>query len=238
MFYSLNSLYQWDNKLFDTITLPTLLEPLRPQIINNIIIQCGRMEPAFSEPDVFKMVMENWFLTWGPNFKHLYETTMYEYDPIENYNRYENGSEAIEEDSTTTNDDSINYTGNDSVTNTGTNSDVGSGSDEVERTISAMNSGSYQPDNKEVTSLGSTMTHNINNKSVMNDNDTTTRDLSEVYDKDWRRGYGSHTHGNVGVTTTQEMIEQERKIAEFNVVQYIVDKFRDDLCLRVYGSWS
>lgn len=40
--------------------------------------------------------------------------------------------------------------------------------------------------------------------------------------------------GNIGVTTTQSMIEQERKIAEFNMISYIAQSFKQRFCLLVY----
>lgn len=41
-------------------------------------------------------------------------------------------------------------------------------------------------------------------------------------------------YGNVGVTTAQQMLEEERKLATFNIVQFIVDDFKDYFCIKVY----
>lgn len=40
--------------------------------------------------------------------------------------------------------------------------------------------------------------------------------------------------GNVGVTTTQQMIGEERKVSEFNISDYIIDSFKRRFCLLVY----
>ena len=40
--------------------------------------------------------------------------------------------------------------------------------------------------------------------------------------------------GNIGVTTTQQMIEQERRIAEFNMISYIAQSFKQRFCLLIY----
>lgn len=40
--------------------------------------------------------------------------------------------------------------------------------------------------------------------------------------------------GNIGVTTTQQMLEQERKIAEFNMISYIAQAFKQRFCLLIY----
>jgi hypothetical protein len=41
-------------------------------------------------------------------------------------------------------------------------------------------------------------------------------------------------HGNIGVTTTQEMIKQEREVASYSVYETIWKSFRDTFCIRVY----
>lgn len=40
--------------------------------------------------------------------------------------------------------------------------------------------------------------------------------------------------GNIGVTTTQQMIREEREIAEFNLYDYIAEDFKNRFCLLVY----
>lgn len=40
--------------------------------------------------------------------------------------------------------------------------------------------------------------------------------------------------GNVGVTTTQQMIEEERRVSQFNISDYIIESFKRRFCLLVY----
>lgn len=43
------------------------------------------------------------------------------------------------------------------------------------------------------------------------------------------------THGNIGVTTSQQMLEQELELApKINVYSYIIESFRRRFCLLVY----
>lgn len=46
--------------------------------------------------------------------------------------------------------------------------------------------------------------------------------------------YKSRVHGNIGVTTTQQMIEQERRSAEFCMTEYIINDFISRFCVGVY----
>lgn len=46
--------------------------------------------------------------------------------------------------------------------------------------------------------------------------------------------YNSHVHGNIGVMSTQNMIEQERRVVEFCMTEYIINDFIDRFCVGVY----
>ena len=41
-------------------------------------------------------------------------------------------------------------------------------------------------------------------------------------------------YGNIGVTTTQQMIEEERRISEFDIVHVIIQEFKKTFCLLIY----
>lgn len=43
-----------------------------------------------------------------------------------------------------------------------------------------------------------------------------------------------HVSGNIGVTTTQQMLEQERKIADFSLYEVIAQDFKTRFCIAVY----
>ena len=48
-------------------------------------------------------------------------------------------------------------------------------------------------------------------------------------------GYELEKHGNIGVTSTQEMLDQERKIRRFSVLKEFSDELAKYICLSVYG---
>lgn len=41
--------------------------------------------------------------------------------------------------------------------------------------------------------------------------------------------------GNIGTTMTQTMIQEERKVSEFNIIDYMIKDFRQRFCLLVYN---
>lgn len=66
---------------------------------------------------------------------------------------------------------------------------------------------------------------NSNTWAESDKTDTTSEAEEDVYE---------HRTGNIGVTTTQQMLEQERKIAEFNMISYIAQSFKQRFCLLIY----
>lgn len=65
----------------------------------------------------------------------------------------------------------------------------------------------------------------------------TVQDNGSVTDNatdDHTETYNERRTGNIGVTSTQSMIEQERKVAEFSIINYITQAFKVRFCLLVY----
>lgn len=40
--------------------------------------------------------------------------------------------------------------------------------------------------------------------------------------------------GNIGVTTTQKMITEEREVSDFSTIKYIVESFKRRFCIMIY----
>lgn len=49
-------------------------------------------------------------------------------------------------------------------------------------------------------------------------------------DRDWRRT----EQGNIGITTTQQMIKEEREVAGFSIYDIIASDFKQKFCILVY----
>ena len=59
-----------------------------------------------------------------------------------------------------------------------------------------------------------------------------SENVNENSDTD--RIYTQRRTGNIGVTTTQAMLREEREIATFNLINYITQEFKKRFCLLVY----
>lgn len=73
--------------------------------------------------------------------------------------------------------------------------------------------------------------HAISRVAAFNENSLTPSGDGDTNSTSTRNG---RTHGNIGVTTSQQMIEAERKVSEFNIIDYITDSFKRRFCLMVY----
>lgn len=43
-----------------------------------------------------------------------------------------------------------------------------------------------------------------------------------------------YIHGNIGVKTTQSMIQEQREIVNFSVIDYIINEYKHNFCIMVY----
>ena len=68
-------------------------------------------------------------------------------------------------------------------------------------------------------------------------NDITSNEnelINETVGNSTERTYTQRRTGNIGVTTTQQMLEAERQIADFNLIDIIVNSFKYRFCILVY----
>ena len=142
-----------------------------------------------------------------PVFQRYFNACMVEYDPIENYNRSEYRTETRED-----------TMGNTRTLDTATDT---TGTDTTETSVSAENVVTFSPENKEV------RTPDLN----VADSGTITDDGSY----DGSLTIDSNIHGNIGVTTSQQMLEQEFSIIpKMDIIRIISDAWAAEFCLAVY----
>ena len=70
-----------------------------------------------------------------------------------------------------------------------------------------------------------------------NASESNNSDTGEVTNTASSEQTGTHRgriHGNIGVTTTQQMITEERKVLDWDIHHYIIDEFKRRFCILVY----
>lgn len=76
-------------------------------------------------------------------------------------------------------------------------------------------------------------TEAVEKVSAYDSEDFTNRNKAEG-SADSSREYTRTEQGNIGVTTTQQMIKEERDVADFNLYSAISKDFRNRFCIMVY----
>lgn len=231
-------LYNYDQTLLDSLTLPEDLEDKRDIIKENILLETAEREVIYPDVTFLKYAIGVWSAKQSPIWEELYKTTQYEYNPIWNVDGKVveehdlKGTDYLTDDHTTTrtHTDTITRTHNDTLTMT-----KGAGSTNT-HSVYGFNSSSEAPADKDVlTTNGNdtdahTGTITDAHTGSITDKDTGTRkhDTSDTGDVTTTRT------GNIGVTSTQSLIQEQREVVKLNIIDVIIKDFADRFCLKVY----
>lgn len=105
------------------------------------------------------------------------------------------------------------------MTHSGSDTVAGSGQDTLTNKITSFDNNTFADHDQSIAGKGST--------------DTTT--YGHVVTDSTGRKIISHLHGNIGVTTNQQMLEAELETRpKINIYRIIIDSFRNRFCLLVY----
>lgn len=227
--------------IFDGLTVPA---PLNADTAKSaIMIRCGLLTPIYSEPEVMRAAITQWSTRMQWTFQHLINIIQAEYSPIENTDRYSEHTTDRTGGTTRTHSGtdtrSETHGGTDTRTEGGTTSTADGGNDTTTNEVSAYNSTGYQADRKETLAHGmtETVTHGKTDALAHGEtvNESTIHGLKIADENTGKETYTEHTHGNIGVTTNQQLIEQELELLRhFDIYGFIAEKFESELCLMIY----
>ena len=226
----------YNNDLFGLLNLPPGID--KDTLVNNIMLRGGEFEVVYSNPDFYKSAIGLWSNKHYRTFEKWINALNIDYNPLENYDRMEEWSDSESRTNTGTVSDSgiRKNTGTQSTESSGKDNFKGSGNSTSSDEISAYNSNSFQNDKKNTTNSSNSSETNTTANNTRTDNlsesnsNTRTDNLSEKTNSD-RKG---RAHGNIGVTTSQQMLQSELDIAKWNIYEQITDLFLSEFCIMVY----
>lgn len=220
---TVEGLYNYDNTLFDGFNVP---EGLVKQIaIDAILMRTRELEILYPDFTYLKNRITIWSNKYQINWKKLYDTTVLEYNPIENYDRMEDWTDTDDETSTSARDNTRNTTN--TVKSTSTNEIMNSVNVTDQNT--AFNAG-LADHAKQITDGDTTENGSITNTETGKD----TENENVNGGRTGRHTKTGRAHGNIGVTTSQQMIQSERDLVVFNLYDVIAESFIENFCLMVY----
>ena len=216
MTLSVLGLYKADSSLFSDMVYPSGFSADEKQtVVGNILAECAELECLFADPSTLKTMIGLWSKMNISVWERIFTASKLEYNPIENYNRTE--LETISDDHSDTHSGTDSTQASSSETNSGTDTNINS--------ITSYDSNSYQTHDK------SELTHG----HIVSDSGSSSYTHGEVITHDGEITRNNHTSGNIGVTTSQQMLEQEIEVsAKLNVIKMIVESFKERFCLLVY----
>lgn len=221
---SILGLYQREPTLFDGLELPGSMN--KDVLIDNILYEAATLEAYYPDPNFMKFMIGRWSFMNRSVWQKLYDTTVLEYNPIFNYDRKEEWSENEQML------DKRTLTGTERETSTDNSSGEirSSGTVQSELNVSGYNESSYVP-REQTIETPDTLTSNTSETDrivSIDKNDTENMDRKRDNIRTGR------AFGNIGVTTTQQMIQQERETVLFNMYKVITDSFIERFCLMIY----
>lgn len=239
---SVLGLYQWDNTLFSLLSLPEGLD--KDTLVDFILAECSDLEILYPNPEVLKGLIGVWSATEQYTWGKLYATMQLQYNPIDNYDRTETRTLASQAagNSTDGGTDTVTSadTGTDTVTSADTGTDTTSNNSTDLNQVKAFDTAAntFTDREKDTVNNSGTTTYGKTNTNTANYGKTNTNTAryghtnNNTYSKNDTENI--RAYGNIGVTTTQQMIEQERETAKFNIFQVILDEFKQRFCVLVY----
>lgn len=214
------ALYEYDNSIFRDVYIKGLTVD---NFIEHFILSYGDLTPVYQDPSYLRRHVTSVARSLQWTIDHLWEITQLEYNPIENYDRQEswtdNGNGTFQKgqvDSTET------YQKGTAITTFGKVSDAthkvaafNSSTPEVANTDNITDSGS------DTQSFGADTT----NGSITNGLDTST--TNGVHE--------GRIHGNIGVTTSQQMMQAEIDLSKaYNFLDEVCKLYADRILIGVW----
>lgn len=219
-------LHDLNDDLFENLVLPEDVD--KDTLTENILLRGGEFEVLYSDPYFMKDAIGLWSRKWSRTFTKWAEALAIEYSPLENYDRKEDYSDTLNKGiKTSARRDSGNTR---TFDNTDTNTPGTTYTEETQ--VSAFDSSTYQPSQQVTTTptgQGDALAHSgtIKDEFGEGSSGSETENSKTVHD--------GRIHGNIGVTTTQQMLEAELSISEWNLYEHITDLFLSEFVIPIYS---
>lgn len=190
--------------LFDDLTFPAGID--KETAVDEILLKCGEFEVLYSNPAFLKTAITHWGKKHYRTFAEWVKALAIEFDPLYNYDRFEEYT-----------DDKTGSSKANSISSTMTTSTGSTGS---QRDVSAYDSSTYEPREKETGS----------SSGSGSGTGTASNEASETE----KVTHKAHLYGNIGVTTSTQMLEDFLRVERFTIYEEIADLFVTEFCIMVY----
>lgn len=223
-----NYLSNINDDLFKYLNVPEGID--KDTLINTILLRGGEFEVLYSDPVFFQNMIGVWSNKWQRTMSRWIEALNIEYNPLENYDRIEEWEDSGNKLSSSNTSQNEAVTRNENAIAQDVSDSTGSGN--TKNTRSAFNSADYQPHDKaESSTTGSNTSSSL---TSANGNTNTAGNVAANTLDNTNAIHSGRVHGNIGVTTSQQMLEAELKISKWNIYEELTNLFLNEFCIYVY----
>lgn len=221
-----------ERSVFQNIMLPNGID--KDILIGAIILRCQEFELLYSDPDFLIDAVNIWSRKNYWTFDKWIKALNIQYDPLYNYDRTEEYTDT--HSGNYNKNGSGNSSGTTGTTNNLTETHNLHSTNDVTNTHSekAFNDSSLVNNQTDVVDQDGSDTGTITNTGTVtgtySNNDTNTEAGTDGY----TNIHKARLFGNIGVTTSQQMLQSELDIARWNLYEHIADLFASEFCIMVY----
>ena len=214
--------------VFDKLNLPSGID--KNILKDSILMRSGEFEVLYSDPYLMTDLVGIWANKYYATFERWIKALNIEYNPLENFNRHEiiKDKTGEKETGSSTNKSTDKNSGENKITY---NSKV-----ETDDTTTVSESAYNETDPSEKTETvldGETNNSGYDTTTVKGENEVNASGTNSV-DKNTDYTRDAHLYGNIGVTTSQQMLNAELDIGYWNIYNKITDMFITEFLLLVY----
>lgn len=229
---TLTGMLNYDDTLFNG-ALPYIPVGIDFSVLRETIAErCDEFELIYPDLEYLKNYkIPNFFNKHQRTFTKWIEAINIQYDPLNNYDRTE---EYTDEEHTSGSDSRSNTT-------TGTHSNTTGETHDTTRTTGGTSQNDvYAYDSASTASPKDKRTDSGTDRdagsSSVTDSGTTGGTLSETGSNTGSKvvTHTAHLFGNIGVTTSQQMLQSQLDISRWNIYEQIADLFCEEMCIMIY----
>lgn len=228
---SLIGLINYNPLILDSLAAAMPTADIGLQVKTGLLAESAELEVLYPDAGTFKQIFDQWVAQRTPIWDKLYNTTLLVYDALHNYDRTE--TETIVHDSTEDSSASSNYNATRNVKQD--THDVTDTTDSTNRDSGRYGYNQTTSASPEARSAEQSTGHSKSD-DLMGMDETGGSDGSSTghLEKAGQETRTVHAFGNIGTTTSDELIAAYRGTQQFDFVEYVIQDVIGRFCLLVY----
>ena len=237
-----------EHSVFEDMILP---EGINKDILSGtILLRCQEFELLYSDPEFLTDAINIWSRKHYWTFDKWIKALNIEYDPLYNYDRTEEYTDTHTGDyskegsgsSSGTSSNSSDYTRTDNLSQSDDHTRTDNLSNTLTHSEKAFNDANLVTSSQDSSSdsgtqrMAGTVSNSGTQRNAGSDSGSysDSRSNGESGNDAYTNIHKARLFGNIGVTTSQQMLQSELDIARWNLYEHIADLFCQEFCVMVY----